>query len=355
MPILVQCPYCGKGTARVPDSAIGLPVVCRFCSSCFTIAPPSLLPATAKAPELVESVPRAVAVGDAAKSAQEAFTTLIASPTAPTEPATSVGTVVAVPISQPTESSPVPALIAISLGGIGLAVSQIPYGRFGTAALGAIGLVFAIASLLAANRRRWLSELAAGLNGVALLLSIALPEWLGLSSWRPVRLPEEARMVRAVSPKDGLAEPADWVDVTKAAWQRDDVRVGVSSFTIAPEEIVGPKDKHQWTKEACVQVRIRVENVGVSRTIHVHGWAESPSPDGPRLTDAAGKVLPQKVFPEGWSPVERSKTDKILFPGRALEQLLFFESPGKTAGDLRLELPAAAFGGTETVRLLLSR
>ncbi len=352
MQILVQCPYCGEGKVRVPESAIGLTVVCRYCSSCFTIAPASLMPAHEPAP-IEASASTCTSNTDAARSAQTALTILATIPE-DHDARSRAGTG---PESASSTADPgfVPALIAISLGGVGLAISQLPYGRFGTTGLGLIGMVFALAALLIADRKRQFPAIAVGVNGLAILLAVFLPEWLGLSSWKPVRLPDESKMVRAVGIRDGLAMPADWVDVTKAAWQRDDVRVGVSSFSIAPIELVGPKEQRRWTKESYVQVRVRVENAGVARTINVSGWPESPTLDGPKLTDSAGKALAMKVFPEGWTPAEKRKLHKVLFPGRSTEQLLIFESPGKTAGDLMLELPGSAFGGTESARLLLPR
>jgi hypothetical protein len=353
MPVLVKCPYCGQGKVQAPDSAIGLTVVCRFCSSCFTIAPDNLMPAAVAATEVVEAAPRP-RVPDASKTAEAALTILTVDPLEEVDRRSAGGQVASGFGGVMSDPGFVPALIAITLGGIGLGASQLPYGRFATVGLGAIGLFFGVSALLMTNRRK-LPAFATAINGLALLLGLLLPEWLGITSWRPIRLNDETKTPRAVNIKDGLAAPADWVDVTKAAWERDDVRVSVTSFTVYPIELIGPKNKQQWTKESYVQVRVKVENVGVARAVDVSGWPESPTPDGPKLTDANGRVLPLKVFPEGWSVVERPKPNKVLFPGRSTEQLLIFESPGKTAGDLRLELPASAFGGTESVRLLLPR
>jgi hypothetical protein len=347
MAIIVQCPYCGQGKVRAPESAIGLTVVCRFCSSCFTIAPESLLTA-ASATQLVEAAPSTAPTAAAAR-AETAFAELTGAP-APS-PARSPGVAVVEPIVPPPSADPsfVPSLIALSLGGIALALSQIPYGRFGTAGFGVLGLVAGAVALALAHRRRGLAVAGTAISGLAVLFAFLLPEWLGMSAWIPARLPDESQTIRAVGLQDGLAEPAEWVDARKAAWQRDDVRVSVSAFTIAPAEIVGPKDKRQWTKEPCLQIRIKIENVGVARTFEARGW------ESPRLTDSSGKTLALKTFTEGWTPVTRPPQPKVLFPGRSLEQLLIFEAPGKNAGDLKLELPASAFGSTETVKFLLPR
>jgi hypothetical protein len=245
------------------------------------------------------------------------------------------------------EPALLPALIALTLGGLGLALSQIPYGRFATAGLAGIGLVVALGGLAVAERRRW-PALAAGVNAAGALLAVCLPGWLGLSSWQPVPVPDESGVVRAVGLADGVAAPADWVDVRTAAWQRDDVRVGVTAFTVGPVELVGPKEKRRWTKEKYLQVRVGVENVGVARAIDVRGWTAT-GPDAPRLTDPAGTVVSVKVFEDGWAPVVPPAAT-VLLPGRATEYLLIFPAPAR-GGPLRLELPAAGFGGGEAVRL----
>lgn len=354
MPVLVKCPYCGKAKGHVPDSAIGLTVVCQSCASCFTIAPDSLMPAAVAATEVVATVARPAPIADASKTAEAALSMLSVEPVEQEDHRPLRGQTASGLGGVMSDPGFVPALIAITLGGIGFGASQLPYGRFATVGLGAIGLFFGVSALLMTSRRK-LPAFGTAVSGLALLLGLLLPEWLGITSWRPIRYVDETKTPRAVNIKDGLAAPADWVDVTKAAWERDDVRVSVTSCTVSPVEIIGPKNKQQWTKESYVHVRVRVENVGVARAVEVNGWPELPTPDGPKLTDANGRVLSLKVFPESWSVVDRPKPNKVLFPGRWTEQLLIFESPGKTPGDFKLELSASAFGGTETVRLLLPR
>jgi hypothetical protein len=157
--------------------------------------------------------------------------------------------------------------------------------------------------------------------------------------------------VRAIGLDDGVGAPAEWVDVRKAAWQRDDVRVTVTGHTIGPIELTGPKEQRRWTKEKFVQVRVRVDNVGVARSFDVKGWTASGELAA-RLADATGKALAVKTFTEGWEPPGRP-TAATLFPGRSFEQLLIFEAPANVAGQLRLELPGDAFGGIDPVRLLI--
>jgi hypothetical protein len=245
-----------------------------------------------------------------------------------------------------------PALIAITLGSIGFGLSQLPYGRISAAVLGGLGLVVAIISLLVMEHKRVLPAVATGMNVVVLLLVLLLPSWLGITSWRPVKELDDSGTVRAVGLTDGVASPADWVDVSKSAWQRDDVRVSVTSVSAGQIELVGPKEKRRWTKEKFLQVRLKVENVGVSRAIDFRGW--SAGPQGPKLMPPAGEPVGIKTWDDGWSAPAKPAA-ATLFPGRGTEQTLIFPYPPTGSGPLRLELPAAAFGGTESVRLQLSQ
>jgi len=331
MPIEVFCPYCRRGRVRAPENLVGRSVACPSCSSSFTIAPDSVLP----------NLPTNTRSADTVTA--PAVETLIAIPAVAAEPDV-----------DDSRGYPAlaPALIAITLGSIGFGLSQLPYGRISAAVLGGLGLTAALISLSIMEHKRVLPAVATGVNAVVLLLALLLPSWLGITSWRPVKAMDDSGTVRAVGLTDGVAAPAEWVDVSKSAWQRDDVRVSVTGSSVGQLELVGPKDKRRWTKEKFLQVRLKIENVGVSRAIDVRGW--SAGPQGPKLIPPAGEPSGIKTWEDGWAaPVKPAAA--TLFPGRGTEQTLIFPYPATGSGPLRLELPAAAFGGTESVRLQLSQ
>src|SRR5262249_54969490 len=141
--------------------------------------------------------------------------------TAPLPPAPAPPTPVlpAAPLPAPDEvpdPGPDPALplalVALSMGGLGLFLSQVPYGPV---ALAAVGLLVALAGLASAERSRLLPAAAAALNPAALPLAVPLPGWLGLASWRQPPPPDEFRRPLAIPLDRGAAEPADWVDVSR--------------------------------------------------------------------------------------------------------------------------------------------
>src|SRR5262249_27866525 len=150
------------------------------------------------ATEAVETTSRAAPVPDASKSAQTALTMLTVE-TLPQEERRSTGGQVEVG-ARGIMGDPgfVPALTAITLGGIAFGASQFPYGRFATVGLGAIGVFFGVSALLIATRRA-LPGIGTAISGLALFLALVLPDWLGITSWRPVALPEENKMPRAVN------------------------------------------------------------------------------------------------------------------------------------------------------------
>jgi hypothetical protein len=334
MPIEVLCPYCRRGRVRAPENLVGRSISCPSCSSSFTLAPDSVLPKSPTSrtgPQSADTVTAAAA------------DTAVAIPALASEPE-----------MDDSRGNPAlaPALIAITLGSIGFGLSQLPYGRISAAVLGGLGLVVALISLSVMEHRRVLPAVATGVNAVVLLLALLLPGWLGITSWRPVKELDDSGMVRAVGLTDGVASPADWVDVSKSAWQRDDVRVSVTGSSVGQIELVGQKDKRRWTKEKFLQVRLKVENVGVARAIDFRGW--SAGPQGPRLIPATGEPVGIKTWEDGWA-AHAKPAAATLFPGRGTEQTLIFPYPPTGSGPLRLELPAAAFGGTESVRLQLSQ
>src|SRR6266540_1875615 len=177
MPILAVCPYCGQGKVRAPDNALGLSATCPSCHNCFTLVASSAAdvkesaraPAAGRRPTLP-----AAAVPKPEPSAVVETAVVTRMPTPPPPPVRVADPVSAwtpadtdLPMPGPNVALPV-ALVALTLAGVGLVVSQAPYGRLGGAALTALGLLLGVGSLLLSERKRLVAAFAAILNGAVL-------------------------------------------------------------------------------------------------------------------------------------------------------------------------------------------
>lgn len=368
MPILAVCPYCREGKVRAPNHAVGLSATCPRCQSCFTIvasdepkvpqAGPAMLRTSAAA-----TTPAATMVADDEPASDAALMDAAMSEVteaAPPPPMVVLPRARSLPMGTPSAPQPefafVLGLIAVIVAGVSLAVSQLPYGRIATTVLAAIGLVLGVVSLLLAERKYLVPALSSAANAITLLFAVALPSWLGLSTWIPKQDFEDPKLVKAVGYDGETPVPAEWVDISKASWQQDDVRVAVRSSTIAPLELTGLNNKKKWTKEKYLQIWIQVKNSGVARQIDFRGWnlVAAPNQPTPQLSDSTGNSVPLKIFEGEWQPGGKVKP-KLLSPGTTAEQLLIFTLPDLKFDFLRLELPSAAFGGTEPVRLMIPR
>ena len=350
MPIIAVCPFCRTGRVRAPESAIGEAALCPKCDTTFTVFDSGeseavarqrlsgrpTVPSPRPAPR-----PEVPAAHEAPTAPVETTAVVDVPPPAPkpvSRPA------VAEPEAEPTDPVRVATVVAFVLAGVGLLVSHLPYGRFGTVAVCTIGALLAAACWLAARKPKY-PAVATGLNAAVLLVALVLPGWLGLDSWRPVPVDRESQTVQAFGP-DGLSAVQDeWIPADRA-WQLEDVRVRVSEVSLGQIELVGPAGQRKWSRKRYLQVRVRVSNVGVARMIEFRGWDPNPPKDtpGPKLTDADGKALTPATFDPGWKPAAGRPDPVPLLPARGADQTFVFEAPAGPPGRLRLELPGAAFG-----------
>lgn len=341
MPFTAVCLHCKKSKYRVPFKKRGTFAHCPKCRRDFLLVPEArgFAPPVDYRPPPFDAEPA---------SAPTVAEYAAATPTLPAPEA-------APPLRPVTVDDPAPppdppnyalrvALAALGAVGVAAVVSQFPYGRFVAAPLAAVGAVVAALSLFGLDRLRWVGWAGAGLNAAVFLLVVALPSWLGLSGWTPAADPEAGpRPVTAVGRDGGLPRPADWVDAGRAVWEQGDVRVAVTAVTVGPLHPAAKDPARR--KERGLWVEVKLTNVGVARAIQFDGWAPAP-PDDPTLTTATGKPLPAR-------PMAASAKTAVL-PGKSAECVLAFATPA-AGDDLRLELPARAFGGTEPVRFLIPR
>ena len=364
MPFVAVCPYCRVSKYRAPSRKRGTFVTCSKCREDFMLLPADddrLPPVEYKLPPFAPlPTPAAAEVHETATA--DGPTEPVAP--APAEPAAIPAELYLRPADLPPPVRPPAApahhpdyalrmaLAALGLVGVAVLASQLPYGRFVAAPLAAAGAVMGLLSVLGLEERPWLGWAGAGANGFAFLLVVAWPGWLGLSTWTPAADPETRQKPVTAVGRDGTPpRPADWVDAMKAVWEHDDVRVALTAVTAGPDEpaAVGPAAPpaaRPRKKDRTLRVTLKLTNVGVARAIEFNGWAAAP-PAEPTLTTAGGKALPAKPAAPA-DPV-------LIVPGKSAETTLAFAPPDGPPEDLRLELPAAAFGGTEPARFRIPR
>lgn len=237
------------------------------------------------------------------------------------------------------------------------------------------------------------------LLGIAVLMSATLAigvlwrGWFGsvLKGTGPVAKQEGRNEIRAgpSQQQDNQAplkpsEPKEpsWADASKGPVQHGDVRVrvtGVAVRNVRIKDVLG-EETVSPTKNLVIQVEIF--NTSSTRKLDFLGWSGATA-NTLTLTDLLGSAGRSKTnAAEPQTTSERnaaSLTDNFnnsykrmsldlgaqipgqittassLYPGKQLEDLLVFEPPIDKIQYLRLELPAAAFGGTGSLRLQIPR
>jgi hypothetical protein len=356
VPFIAICPHCQASRFRAPSKKRGTFTTCPKCGQDFLLLPGKggtakpleyRLPPLDAEEEPVEVMEESLG-HEQTLAAPEAKEAAVPSEPAevPAERADQPPPAVGPPTSTPPPQADYAlrlALVALGLFGTGVVASQFPYGRYVAVPVAGLGLLLAALSLLGLERRRWVGLAGAGLNALALLLVVALPGWLGLSThWTPATNPDAGpKPVTAVGREDGQPVAADWVDARAAVWEQGDVRIAVTGVT------VGPRDPAARRPDLVLRIGLKLTNVGVARAIEFAGWPVTPQ-GGPTLTTAGGESFPHRPAADRAEPA-------TVRPGKSAEAVVAFAAPDKPTEDLRLELPAAAFGGTDPVRFRIPR
>jgi hypothetical protein len=212
--------------------------------------------------------------------------------------------------------------------------------------LGLVGLILGAAGLvrvLMLGRTRLVFPVA-GICVAAVLLGIA---WLVPGLLGPTFLASRARdpvdrgVIREIplSGKPGGGENPEWADASRVALQQGGINVqvlGVSVRRVGPKSPTAnklPPGDYQF-------LRLRSQVMDASS-----GSASDKAT--PRLTDVAGKAYRLCDVQEiAALPNERRSS---VFPVELQDQVLVFEAPARPE-DLRLELPAEAWGGKGAFR-----
>jgi len=143
----------------------------------------------------------------------------------------------------------------------------------------------------------------------------------------------------------GSSEPADqpaedkWIDASKSAIERGDVRVkiisAVKGFPKLSAQLKNPEEQLILT--------IDLYNRNSRRKLDYSGWGQRARINlAVKLTDDAENLYHLKTYVR--VTVEGQLTTKSIYPRESIQDILVFERPIDDIEYLRLELPAGAFG-----------
>lgn len=347
MPFIATCSFCRGSKFRVPFKKRGTFATCPKCEHEFLLTPESGVnvplmtykelpfddeqgaePEEAPA-ELIETLPEHAPVPDHEPSA--------------TDRVESVSVVVAPAISRPIDEWPLRfALLAFILFGLGMMATLFPYGRALSVGFTLLGVVLGVMGWLGLEAFTWLGSVGTGVNALALVVALVFPSWFGYTGWIPEDDPEVGPKVpMSVGRGDHRVRPADWVDAANAVWELGDTRVAITSVGVGPAD--GTNKSAKDKKERVLRIGVKLSNIGVARSIEFTGWQNPPSAEAKLL--AAGNPV----------AVRTAAMEKILvFPGKSHETTLTFAVP-ESFEQLKLELSAQAFGGSEPIRFEIPR
>jgi hypothetical protein len=377
MSFVAVCTFCFQ-RLRAPEGAVGASFQCPRCRNYFTLAPADQFVASkdiggALSAEIAASPPPAAAdspaegarPSDGAEVSHDSGVEVAAAqPTLVIKPAAGA---LLVGVEGRQAARPTPTIHPAGWPALGLVAGAVLCGWFNRlfplvlplAALGcAVGIVGAVLASRDRKPRLLLSTVAAGVAAAFLVVVGLFPAALGpaYQVYRDTREPDYTVM-RSV-PLEGAGagdENPDWVDASRFALQVNKVRVQVVNAAVRPVEIASqPKKKLSKEKYLVLRFRAFQPRTGgefADAPLKAAATKERPRPT---LTDAGGKVYPPPTLDlreEALGPSQKSG----VFPVEVADELFVFEAPSPGADPLRLEVPAAPWGGAGAFRFLIPR
>ena len=371
MIFVAECPFC-MARMRVTDHASGSIGKCPRCTSSFTLAPvddqrlSGQLAASAGPAgesEIANGSTRApgkqaVIVEALAAAKMPGATEALTWPDAGSTPAT---------VSSRVRPEALAGAVALLLSGSALLCASFSFLCGLVAPLSGLGLLTGGAALVLARLARagrLLLPITGSVAAVAILnVALFLPAVLGPTYDLSRQRGDPARSVLRVVPLGGMpviSQTPEWVNASQYALQRGDLRVQIVGVSIDP--VPGTtKSKPRSPQPGTLLVRVRVtlaerqpggENKSFdwtqNRENKPFGGNRVPNP---ALTDVAGKSYAfrdSKVFDS-----VGGKRGANLFPVQTADEVLAFEAPPEGWESLRLEAPAAAWGGAGVFRFTI--
>jgi hypothetical protein len=339
MPVIADCTSCGS-KLTVPDNLLGQEVKCPRCGTIRVVAPastpPPVLPPQSQTAQPIHDYDdeddRAVR---RTRPSDQRATTEVNGPALGMGIASLVLGIIAIPVAM----IPCFGFWSMPVSGVGLA-------------LGVSGLIIVLVSKrgnagfpIAGSA---VSFVALAIAGLWLVVCTGIFKGTQASLDQFQKGAEEfARKMEEVQRQDA----ADWLDASKDAALHEDVQVRVASVTIGPVDLDMANGGVGKSITDNLIILLVIRNVSPEgNEIEYKGW----TPKG-KLDRNAATLRDNGVFTYPIAILTRPVKGQIrltqsINPGESLEDVLVYHAPREDPKDLRLELPASAFGGFGTIK-----
>ena len=141
-------------------------------------------------------------------------------------------------------------------------------------------------------------------------------------------------------------KPDQPINASQHGVQRNDIRAVISEVHYRRVEYIQNNLK-KFTKDPKITVTIKVFNAGYENPFDFSNWQSYGK--GVRLYDVEGVELPLWKAPANPGAIQLAPPTKTVFAGKMIEETLVFDAPKVKFDELRLMLPAKAFGEEPTI------
>ena len=242
-------------------------------------------------------------------------------------------------------------LVAVFLSCISLLAASFPVIDYLVIPLGIAGMGLAIYSAILEGSiaKRFTFPLVALLISVpTIMIIINSPDWFREYREKPKSISIKDKFVLvAPGERPFLPEKPDQpVNSSQYGIQRNDIRAVISEVRYRRIEYTQSKVK-KFTKDAKFTVLIKVFNAGYEKPFDFANWQSYGN--GVKLYDTDGSELPSWKPPANPGAIKLDEPTKTVFAGKMIEETLTFDAPKTKFEELRLLLPAKAFGEEPTL------
>ncbi len=242
-------------------------------------------------------------------------------------------------------------LVAVFLSCISLLAASFPVIDYLVIPLGIAGMGLAIYSAILEGsiaKRFTFPAIALLISVPTIMIIINSPDWFREYREKPKSISIKDKFVLvAPGERPFLPEKPDQpVNSSQYGIQRNDIRAVVGEVRYRKIEYTQSKVK-KFTKDAKITVLIKVFNAGYEKPFDFANWQSYGN--GVKLYGTDGSELPSWKTPANPGAIKLDEPTKTVFAGKMIEESLTFDAPKTKFEELRLLLPAKAFGEEPTL------